>query len=111
MAHPSFSGPPVHPGGLLREVLIPGAGMTAAEFAARLGVEPHELAAVLDERQPVAPALALRLGALLGAGGARHWLAMQAEHDLTLAAAEIGHELDRIVCIEPPLPEGVDEAG
>lgn len=101
-------GPPVHPGGILREVIIPGAGMTAETFTVRLGLAPGDLAEVLAERAPVTGQLALRIGRLLGAGGPDHWMALQAAYDLAAARVAIGHDVDRIQPL-PPEPGDVQD--
>lgn len=93
-------GPPVHPGGILRGLVLPGAGLTPADAAARLGLPAGSLDAVLAEREPVSAELALRLGRLLGAGGAEHWMRMQMAYDLSTAAARLGDSLDRIAPVE-----------
>jgi addiction module HigA family antidote len=78
---------PAHPGELLAEIVIPATGLTKTEIARRLGVSRQTLYDILGQRQPVSPAVALRLGKLFGDGG-RVWLRMQIEHDLWRAARE-----------------------
>jgi addiction module HigA family antidote len=57
---------PVHPGELLREDILPALGRTKAEIARLLGISRQTLYDILNERQPVTPAMALRLAKLLG---------------------------------------------
>lgn len=78
---------PVHPGELLREV-IPATGRPKAEIARLLGVSRQHLYDVLNEKRPVSPALAARLGRLFG-DGAAVWLRMQAAHDAWRAERDI----------------------
>ena len=68
---------PNHPGELLREVVIPATGRSKTEIAKLLGISRQTLYDVLGEKQPVTPALAVRLGKLFG-DGAGVWLRMQA---------------------------------
>ena len=73
--------PRTHPGEILREDILPELGLSRSRVAADLGVEQQQLEAVLDERAPVTPELAVRLGAYLG-NGPEIWLRMQMAHDL-----------------------------
>ena len=71
---------PTHPGELLREEVIPATSKTKTEVAALLGISRQHLYDILEERKPVSPAVAVRLGKLLG-DGAAVWGRMQCAHD------------------------------
>jgi addiction module HigA family antidote len=71
---------PTHPGGLLREDVIPATGRSKSEIAAMLGISRQHLYDILRERKPVSPAVAVRLGKLFG-DGAGVWTRMQAAYD------------------------------
>src|SRR6516164_1791166 len=71
---------PTHPGELLREEVIPATGKTKTEIAALLGISRQHLYDILEERKPVSPAMAVRLGKLFG-DGAGVWVRMQGAHD------------------------------
>ena len=71
---------PTHPGALLREDIIPATGRTKAEIAGLLGISRQHLYDIMQERNPVAAAIAVRLGKLIG-DGAGIWTRMQAAHD------------------------------
>jgi antitoxin HigA-1 len=73
--------PPMHPGELLREEIVPALGRTRAEIARLLGVSRQTLHAILTERAPVTPEMALRLGKLCG-NGPELWLNLQSHFDL-----------------------------
>ena len=73
--------PPMHPGELLREDIVPFLGRTRAEIARLLGVSRQILHSILTERAPVTPEMALRLGKLCG-NGPELWLNLQAQYDL-----------------------------
>ena len=60
--------PPMHPGELLREEILPALERPKTEIAKLLGVSRQALYDVLSERQPVTPAMALRLGKLCSNG-------------------------------------------
>ena len=53
---------PVHPGEILREDVLPALGLPKAEIARLLGISRQTLYEILHEKQPVTPAMALRVG-------------------------------------------------
>ena len=71
---------PTHPGALLREDVIPATGRTKTEIASLLGISRQHLYDILEERKPVSPAMAVRLGKLFG-DGPGIWIRMQAACD------------------------------
>jgi addiction module HigA family antidote len=72
---------PPHPGEILREDVLPGLGMTAAEFARHLGVSKQTVSGILNEKRALSTEMAVRLGQALR-NGARFWLALQLQHEL-----------------------------
>ena len=76
---PAFPVP--HPGELLREEILPAAGLTPSEAARRLGVSRQLLHCVLHGRHGITAAMAWRLSALFG-NTPQHWLGMQLVYDL-----------------------------
>ncbi len=87
--------PCMHPGELLREDVLPALGRTRAEIARLLGVSRQTLHAILTERSPVTPEMALRLGKLCG-NGPDIWLALQTRYDLERLSKAKGSEIDAI---------------
>jgi len=87
--------PAMHPGELLREDVMPALGRTRAEIARLLGVSRQTLYAILTERAPVTPEMALRLGKLCG-NGPDLWLALQARYDLQRLSRAKRAEIDAI---------------
>jgi addiction module HigA family antidote len=73
--------PAMHPGELLREDVLPALGRSKAEIARLLGISRQTLYEILDERQPVTAAMALRIGKLCG-NGPTIWLNLQRRYDL-----------------------------
>lgn len=71
----------MHPGELLREDIMPALARPRVEIARHLGVSRQTLHAILTERAPVTPEMALRLGKLCG-NGPDLWLNLQARYDL-----------------------------
>jgi addiction module HigA family antidote len=59
---------PMHPGEMLREDVVPALGKSKIEIAQLLGISRQTLYDILDEKQPVTPGMALRIGKLLGNG-------------------------------------------
>jgi len=91
---------PTHPGELLREEVIPATGKTKTEIAALLGVSRQHLYDILQERKPVSPAVAVRLGKLFG-DGAGVWSRMQGAHDTWRAERKLAHEIKKIPTLKP----------
>lgn len=79
---------PTHPGELLREVVLPSLNRSKVEIARLLDISRESLYRILDEKQPVTPPMALKLGKLCG-NGPHLWLQMQANYDLWQAEREI----------------------
>lgn len=71
---------PSHPGTILREDVLPSLGISVAEFSKRLEVCEQAIHAVLSEKSPITPELAVRIGAFLG-NGSQLWIAMQSKSD------------------------------
>jgi addiction module HigA family antidote len=87
--------PPMHPGALLREDVLPALGKDKTEIAKLLGVTRQTLHSILREKQPVTAAMALRLGKLCGNGPAL-WLNLQREVDLWQEGRRLSKEIKRI---------------
>jgi addiction module HigA family antidote len=87
--------PPVHPGELLREDVLPALGRPKAEIARLLGVSRQTLYDILAEKQPITPAMALRIGKLCG-NGPDLWINMQRAYDLDVAEKELAGEIQKI---------------
>jgi antitoxin HigA-1 len=91
---------PTHPGELLREVVIPATGKTKTEIAALLGISRQHLYDILEERKPVSPAVAVRLGKLFG-DGAGVWGRMQCAYDIWRAERDLADEIKKIPTLKP----------
>ena len=91
--------PPMHPGELLREDILPALGKSKTEIASLLGISRQTLYDIIDEKQPVTPAMALRLGKLCG-NGPRLWINIQRTYDLWKAEKEIGKDVDKIPTLQ-----------
>jgi len=93
--HPLRGLPRVHPGELLREDVLPALGKPKAEIARLLGVSRQTLYDILAEKQPITPAMALRIGKLCG-NGPDLWINMQRAYDLDVAEKELAREIEKI---------------
>ena len=87
--------PPVHPGEILREDVLPALGFSVSEAARRLGVSRQQLHRVLACTHPITIEMALRIGKLAG-NGPGLWLRMQQAYDLWYAEQRMRNELSRI---------------
>jgi addiction module HigA family antidote len=86
---------PMHPGEMLREEVLPALGKSKTEIARLLGVSRQTLYDIIDEKQPVTPGMALRLGKLLG-NGPDLWIGLQRAYDLAMAERALAGKLKRI---------------
>lgn len=84
---------PAHPGELLREVVIPATGRTKTEIASLRGISRQHLYDITEDRKPVSPAVAVRLGKLFG-NGAGVWVRMQGGLRHLARRAQSRHERD-----------------
>ncbi len=80
--------PPTHPGEILRETALPALSRSKVEISSLLGISRQHLNDILSEKKPVTPAMAVRIGKLLG-NGPNLWVRMQATYDTWHAAREI----------------------
>lgn len=79
---------PVHPGEMLREDILPATSRSKTEIARLLGISRQHLYDILDEKKPVSPAVAVRLGKLFG-NGPGLWVRMQSAYDTWHAEQEV----------------------
>lgn len=79
---------PTHPGEVLREVVVPRLGIAKTQLADHLGISRQTLYDILNEKQPVTPQMAVRLGKLLGTSEAV-WVNMQIAYDLWHARRDV----------------------
>ena len=85
---------PVHPGELLRDGVLPATGKTKSEIAALLGISRQHLYDIINERKPVSPSIAVRLGKLFGDGTAV-WVRMQGAYDTWHAERGLADEISK----------------
>ena len=96
--------PPIHPGEILREDVLPALGLSVSETAKRLGVSRQQLHRILACTHPVTVEMALRLGRLIG-NGPGLWLRMQQHYDLRRVEQGLRGELEKIEPTAAPTPD------
>ena len=73
--------PPIHPGEILREDVLPALRLSVTDAAKQLGIARQTLHRILAEQAAVTPEIAVRLGKFCGNGPAL-WLRLQQTYDL-----------------------------
>jgi len=86
---------PTHPGEILREDVLPGAGLTQDRLARLLGVSRRTISEILNERRPVTTDMAHRLARAFGTSP-EMWLGLQQDVDLWDTHRARHKEYDRI---------------
>lgn len=86
---------PTHPGALLREDVLPAAGLTQSQLAGILGVSRRTVSELLHERRPVTTDTAHRLARVFGTSP-ESWLRMQEAVDLWEALEGNRSSYDRL---------------
>lgn len=92
--------PPIHPGEVVREDVLPALGWSVSEAARRLGVSRQQLHRILACTHPITTEMALRIGRLAG-NGPGLWLRLQQAHDLWHAEQRLQEELAQIAPAAP----------
>ena len=87
--------PPVHPGEILREDVLPALGISVSEAARKLGISRQQLHRVLACTHPITTEMALRIGKFAG-NGPGLWLRMQQAYDLWYTEQRMKDELSEI---------------
>ena len=93
--------PPIHPGEIIREDVLPALQLSISETAQRLDVSRQQLHRILACTHPITTEMALRIGKLVG-NGPGLWLRMQQNYDLWHTEQRLRNELKRI---EPVVAE------
>jgi antitoxin HigA-1 len=100
MSNPLLAGlDPIHPGEVLREEVIPDLRISKAEMARHLRLSRQSLHDILKGKQAITPAVALKLGRLLGTTP-ELWLRMQQNYDLRVAERQMVDELEQIPVLQ-----------
>jgi addiction module HigA family antidote len=76
--------PPVHPGEIIKEDILPSVGLSVTAAAKALGVSRQMLHDILAERKPLSAIMCLRVSRLFGSSP-EVWMRLQAAYDLRKA--------------------------
>jgi addiction module HigA family antidote len=77
--------PPVHPGEIIREDILPSAGLSVTAAAKALRVSRQMLHGILAGRKPMSAIMCLKVARLFG-GSPEVWMRLQAAYDLKRSA-------------------------
>jgi len=91
--------PPIHPGVILSEDVLPALRMGVSEAARHLRVTRQTLHRIIAGRTAVTPEMAVRLGKFCG-NGPELWLRMQEQYDLWQARRKLKHEIEKIPTVD-----------
>jgi addiction module HigA family antidote len=94
--------PPVHPGEILKEDVLPSVGLSVTAAAKALGVSRQMLHDILAERRPLSAIMCLKVARLFG-GSPEVWMRLQAAYDLKKAERnkKVMERVARIVPVKP----------
>src|ERR1035437_5732200 len=94
--------PPIHPGEILREDVLPEVGLSVTAAAKALGVSRQMLHDILAERRPLSAIMCLKVSRLLGSTP-ELWMRLQAVYDLKKAEQDkkVMERVARIVPVKP----------
>jgi len=85
---------PTHPGLLLPDI-IKALNISATQFAKDIQISRGLLYQIMNEKKPITPATALKLGKYIG-NGPNIWLNMQKAHDLWVSEKDLKNVLKKI---------------
>jgi addiction module HigA family antidote len=94
--------PPVHPGEIIREDILPEAGLSVTAAAKALGVSRQMVHDILAGRRPLSAVMCLKVSRLFGSTP-EFWMRLQADYDLKKAAQnrKVMERVARIVPVKP----------
>src|SRR5580765_1433701 len=94
--------PPVHPGEIIKQDILPSVGLSVTAAAKALGVSRQMLHDILAERKPLSAVMCLKMSRLFG-GSPELWIRLQADYDLKKAEQDkkVMARIARIVPVKP----------
>ncbi len=94
--------PPVHPGEVIREDILPSLGLSVTAAAKALGVSRQMLHGILAGRKPLSAVMCLKVARLFG-GSPDVWMRLQAAYDLKRSEQnkKVMARVARIVPVRP----------
>jgi antitoxin HigA-1 len=94
--------PPIHPGEVIKQDILPCAGLSVTAAAKALGVSRQMLHDILAERKPLSAVMCLKVSRLFGSTP-EFWMRLQAAYDLKKAEQnkKVMERVARIVPLKP----------
>lgn len=94
--------PPVHPGEIIKEDILPAVGVSVTAAAKALGVSRQMLHDILAGRKPLSTVVCLKIARLFG-GSPEAWMRLQAAYDLKKVEQnkKVMRRVARIVPVKP----------
>src|ERR1700681_53461 len=94
--------PPVNPGEIIKQDVLPSVGLSVTAAAKALGVSRQMLHDILAERKPLSAVMCLKVSRLFG-GTPELWMRLQAAYDLKKAERDkkVMARVARIVPVKP----------
>jgi addiction module HigA family antidote len=91
--------PPIHPGEIIRQDILPSVGLSVTAVAKSLGVSRQMLHAILAGHKPLSAVMCLKVARLFG-GSPEVWMRLQATYDLK-KSAQNKKVMERVARIVP----------
>jgi addiction module HigA family antidote len=94
--------PPVHPGEIIKQDILPSVGLSVTAAAKALGVSRQKLHDILAGRKPLSAVMCLKVSRLFGSTP-ELWMRLQAAYDLKKAERDkkVMEPVARIVPVKP----------
>ena len=94
--------PPIHPGEIIKNDILPSVGLSVTAAAKALGVSRQMLHDILAERKPLSAVMCLKVSRLFG-GSPGVWMRLQAAYDLKKAEQnkKVMKRVARILPVKP----------
>ena len=91
--------PPVHPGEIIKQDILPSVGLSVTAAAKALGVSRQMFHDILAERKPLSAIMCLKVSRLFGSSP-EVWMRLQAAYDLK-KAEQNKRVMERVARIVP----------
>jgi addiction module HigA family antidote len=94
--------PPIHPGEIIKQDILPSVGLSVTAAAKALGVSRQMLHGILAGRKPLSAVMCLKVARLFG-GSPEVWMRLQAAYDLKKSERnkKVMERVARIVPLHP----------
>src|ERR1700733_13021740 len=83
---------PVRPGEILKEEFLAEYGLSQSRLAKAIGISPHRIAEIVNNRRRITADTALRLGLYFG-NSPEFWMNLQIHYDLKIARRNLKPEV------------------